>query len=116
MRHGCKRHKLSRAADQRKAVLRALTTSLFREKQISTTLSYAKAMSSVVDKLVKLARRGDLHARRQAAAYITDKIVVADVFGPTAERYKERNSGFTRIVKNGFRRGDNTELAIIQLV
>ncbi len=116
MRHGCKRHKLSRPADQRKAVLRALTTSLLREKQISTTLSNAKAMSAVVDKLITLARRGDLHARRQVASYVLDKAVVADVFSATAERYKDRSSGFTRIVKNGFRRGDNTALAIIQLV
>lgn len=117
MRHRCKRHKLSRPADQRKALLRSLATSLFREKQISTTLSNAKALSSVADKLVKLACRGDLHARRQAAAYLFDKAVLADMFDSVAKRYAGvRQSGFTRIVKNGFRRGDNSQLAIVQLV
>ncbi len=116
MRHRCRKHKLSRPADQRKALLRSLATNLLREKQLDTTLANAKAVASEIERLIKLACRGDLHAKRQAAAYIYDKDVVKDLFDTTAARYKDRKSGFTRILKNGFRRGDNTAKAIIQLV
>lgn len=116
MRHGKKFKRMGRPADQRKAALRALATALLREKQIDTTLSNAKAVAPVIDKMIGLARRGDLHARRQAASFIYDKAVVKDLFDAVAERYKDRNSGFTRIVKNGFRRGDNAPKAILQLV
>ena len=116
MRHKRKRNKLSRPADQRRAVLRGLATSLLREKQIDTTLSNARAVVSEIERLVRLALRGDLHAQRQAAAYIYDKEVVKDLFTNVAARYQDRKSGFTRIVKNGFRRGDNSAKAILQLV
>ena len=116
MRHRVKKNRMNRPADQRKAALRALATNLLREKQINTTLANAKAVAPEVEKLIGLARRGDLHARRQAAGFILDKDVVKDLFSSTADRYKEQASGYTRIVKNGNRRGDNAPLAIIQLV
>lgn len=107
---------MNRPADQRKAALRALATNILREKQINTTLANAKAVQPEVEKLIGLARRGDLHARRQAAAFIYDNEVVKDLFANTAERYKEQESGYTRIIKNGNRRGDNAPLAVLQLV
>lgn len=116
MRHGKKFKRMNRPADQRKAALRALATALLREKQINTTLANAKAVAPEVDKLITLARRGDLHARRQAASFIYDKDVVKDLFENVAERYKDQNSGFTRVIKNGVRRGDNAPKAILQLV
>lgn len=116
MRHKKKFKKMNRPADQRKAALRALTTALLREKQIDTTLANAKALVPEVEKMISLARRGDVHARRQAASFIYDKEVVKDLFEAVAERYKDQNSGFTRVIKNGFRRGDNAAKAIVQLV
>lgn len=116
MRHNRKRNRLSRPADQRKAALRALATNLLREKQINTTLANARAVVATIEKLVNLAKRSDLHALRQAAAILYDKEVLKDLFKNVAERYKDNKSGFTRIVKNGNRRGDNAPLAIIQLV
>lgn len=116
MRHQKKRNRLNRPADQRKAALRALTTALLREKQINTTLANAKALVPEAEKMISLAKRGDLHARRQAYSFIYDKDVVKDLFSAIAERYKDQQSGFTRIVKTGFRRGDNTATALVQLV
>lgn len=116
MRHKRKKRRMNRPADQRKAALRALATCLIREKQINTTLANAKAVVPEVEKMISLAKRGDLHARRQASSFIYDKDVVKDLFGEVAERYKEQGSGFTRVVKDGNRRGDNAPLAIVQLV
>ncbi len=116
MRHGRKVRRMNRPQDQRRAALRALATNLLREKSIDTTVANAKAVAPEIERLIKLARRGHLHARRQALAFIYDRDVVKDLFSATADRYKERNSGFTRIIKNGFRRGDNAPLAIMQLV
>jgi large subunit ribosomal protein L17 len=116
MRHRRKKGRMNRPADQRKAALRVLTTSLLREKQINTTLANAKAVAPEVEKVISLAKRGDLHARRQAAAFIYDKDILKELFGAVAERYQSQKSGFTRVVKAGFRRGDNAALAILQLV
>lgn len=117
MRHGRKLRRMGRPADQRKAALRALATNLLREKQINTTLANARAVAPEIEKLIGLACRGDLHARRQVASFIYDNMVVKDLFASTAERYKaKRSSGFTRIIKSGFRKGDNAPLAILQLV
>ena len=116
MRHGKKFKRMNRPADQRKAALRALTTALLREKQIDTTLANAKAVVPEVEKMISLARRGDVHARRQAASFIYDKEVVKELFSSVADRYKDQQSGFTRVVKNGNRRGDNAPKAIVQLV
>ncbi len=116
MRHRRKKNLLNRPRDQRIATLRALATSLIREKSLNTTLANAKAVAPAVEKLITLAKRGDLHARRQAAAFIYDNAVVQDLFSAVTERYQSRQSGFTRVVHNGFRRGDNAELAIVSLV
>lgn len=116
MRHKRKKRRMNRPADQRKAALRALATCLLREKQINTTLANAKALVPEVEKMISLAKRGDLHARRQASSFIYDKDVVKDLFAEVADRYKEQGSGFTRIVKDGNRRGDNAPLAVVQLV
>ncbi len=116
MRHRCKKRRMNRPADQRKAALRALATCVIREKQIDTTLANAKAAAPEIEKLITLAKRGDLHARRQAASFIYDKDVVKELFSVVAERYQNRSSGFTRVIKSGFRRGDNAPTAILQLV
>ncbi len=116
MRHRCKKNRMNRPADQRKAALRALTTCIIRDKEINTTFANAKAAAPEVEKLITLAKRGGLHAIRQAAAFIYDKDTVKELFTTVAERYKDRQSGFTRIVKVGNRRGDNAPLALLQLV
>jgi large subunit ribosomal protein L17 len=116
MRHAKRFKRMNRPADQRKAALRALATALLREKQINTTLANAKAVVPEVERLITLARRGGEHARRQAASFIYDKEVVKDLFDAVAERYKDQPSGFTRVVKNGVRRGDKAPKAIVQLV
>lgn len=116
MRHKKKRNRLNRPADQRKAALRSLTTSLLREKEINTTLSNAKALVPEAEKMITLAKRGDSHAKVQAASFIQDPSVVDDLFAAVADRYKDRTSGFTRIVKTGNRRGDNAPTALVQLV
>ncbi len=116
MRHNRKKNRMNRPADQRKAALRALATNLLREKQINTTLANARAALPEIEKLITLAKRGDLHAIRQAAAVLYDKAVLKDLFASVAERYKDKNSGFLRIVKNGNRRGDNAPLAILQMI
>jgi len=113
MRHQEKRHLLSRPADQRKAVLRSLTTALLRHDSIHTTEAKAKALAPVVEQMITLAKRGDLHARRQAAGYVYDKDVVKRLFDEIAPRFKERNGGYSRIVKTVPRRGDAAPMAII---
>ena len=116
MRHAKKKNRMNRPADQRKAALRALTTNLLREKSINTTLANAKAAAPEIEKMIGLAKRGDLHARRQALSFIYDKDVVEDLFANTAKRYENQASGFTRVVKAGLRKGDNAQLAVLQLV
>lgn len=141
MRHRVPGNRLSRPYDQRKALLRSLATELLRHDEIITTLSKAKALRSEAEKLITLAKKGQvvdretvakkakegdaesakkiaksLHCRRQVAAYLYDNDVVKKVFDETAPRYKERSGGYTRIIRAGFRRGDATEMAIIQLV
>lgn len=116
--------KLGRTADHREAMLRNMATSLIINGQIETTEMKAKELSSVVDKLITLAKRGDLHARRQAAAYVRD--VVADektgqtalqkLFTEIGPSYADRNGGYTRVVKTRMRRGDSAPMAIIELV
>jgi large subunit ribosomal protein L17 len=115
MRHQKKRHLLGRPADQRKAVLRALTTAALRHDRIETTEAKAKAAVSVIEEMITLAKRGDLHARRQAAAYIYEKEVVKRLFDEVGPRFKDRNGGYARIVKTAPRRGDAAPMAIISL-
>lgn len=122
--------KLQRTSEHRKALLRNLTTDLIVNGQITTTEAKAKEVRSTTDKMISLGKRGDLHARRQAAAYLRD--VVADVkedgdditvttalqkvFGELAEKYVDRNGGYTRIMKTMPRRGDGAQMVILQLV
>ena len=115
MRHQKKRHLLGRPADQRKAVLRSLTTSLLRHDKIETTEAKAKAVPSAVEEMITLAKRGDLHARRQVAGYVFEREVVKRLFDEVAPRFKNRNGGYSRIVKTVLRRGDAAPMAIISV-
>jgi large subunit ribosomal protein L17 len=115
MRHQKKRHQLGRPADQRKAVLRALTTALLKNDRIQTTEAKAKALRPVVEELITLAKRGDLHARRQVAGYVYEKDVVKRLFDEVAPRFTTANGGYSRIVKTTPRLGDGAPMAIISL-
>jgi large subunit ribosomal protein L17 len=116
MRHRCRVPKLGKPADQRKALLRSLTTELIRHGRITTTLVKAKAMRPEVEKMVTLAKSGTLAARRQALGYIYDKDLVHALFEAAPERYGSRQGGYTRVVRTVPRRGDNAEMAIIEMM
>jgi large subunit ribosomal protein L17 len=116
MRHRCRVAKLGKPADQRKALLRSLTTELIRHGRITTTLVKAKAMRPAVEKMVTLAKDGSLSARRQALGYIYDKDLVHNLFAEAPERYGSRQGGYTRVVRTVPRRGDNAEMAIIEMM
>ncbi|MBW4597164.1 MAG: 50S ribosomal protein L17 [Brasilonema angustatum HA4187-MV1] len=116
MRHRCRIKKLSKPADQRRALLRALTTELIRHGRITTTLARAKVVRSEVDKMITLAKEGSLAARRQAFGYIYDKQLVHALFEQVPTRYGNRQGGYTRILHTVPRRGDNSKMAIIELV
>ena len=116
MRHRKAGKKLGRDSSHRKAVLRNLITSLFRYEEISTTHAKAKALRPVAEKMITLAKRGDLHARRQALSYFMDKSVANKLFDQMRERFLDRQGGYVRILKAGHRIGDNAPLAIIQLL
>ncbi|MDD3149415.1 MAG: 50S ribosomal protein L17 [Candidatus Gastranaerophilales bacterium] len=144
MRHQCKRHKLGRPADQRKAVLRSLASSLFMYGEITTTMAKAKALKPYAEKIISLAKRGDVHARRQAGALIFDQntgrflnlesgkvfaskeeageakvveeTILRKLFSEIAQISENRNGGYTRILRMPPRRGDASEMALIQLV
>src|SRR6187401_3611379 len=116
MRHGKAHRKFSRRSDQRKALVQHLASALIKHEQVITTLPKAKDLRPVVEKLITLAKRGDLHARRQAIAQIKDVVLVGKLFAVLGPRYKERNGGYLRIMKAGFRFGDNAPLAVIEFV
>lgn len=116
MRHGIKGRKLGRTKSQRRALFANLAAALIKHEQIKTTLPKAKDLRPIVEKLITLGKRGDLHARRQALAYIYDEEVVKKLFAVLGERYKDRQGGYTRIIKAGNRYGDNAPVAIIELV
>lgn len=116
MRHRCKVKKLGKPADQRRALLRSLTTELIRHGRITTTLIRAKVLRSEVDKMITLAKDGSLTARRAALGYIYDKSLVHALFEQAPTRYANRQGGYTRILHTVPRRGDNAEMAIIELV
>jgi large subunit ribosomal protein L17 len=117
MRHGKNRHKLGRDTAHRKALLANLSKELIEHERIETTVAKAKAVKPEVEKLITLARRGDLHARRQALAALgQDKFVVYKLFEEIAPRYTERPGGYTRILKLGPRKSDATEMALLELV
>jgi large subunit ribosomal protein L17 len=116
MRHRCRVPQLSKPADQRRALLRSLTTELIRHGKITTTLARAKALRSEADRMITLAKDGSLAARRQAMGYIYDKQLVHALFEAAAERYGSRNGGYTRVVRTVPRQGDHSEMAIVELV
>lgn len=142
MRHQCKKHTLSKPQDQRKALLRSLATELFTHGEIKTTMSRAKALRPYAEEIISLAKRGDVHARRQAVKYIYDKelgkyidpatnevfdaapegkkvvaqTVLRKLFGQIGIKYSSRQGGYLRIYKLPPRRGDASEMALIQLV
>jgi large subunit ribosomal protein L17 len=108
--------KLGKPADQRRAMLRSLVTSLLKHGRIETTVPRAKEARVAAEHMITLAKRGDLHARRQAAAYVLDRDVVRDLFENIGPRYRDRAGGYTRILRTGFRQGDAAEMAILELV
>jgi large subunit ribosomal protein L17 len=115
--HGMGFNRLSRPADQRKALLRALTTEVIRHGRIRTTLVKAKALRPYVDHMITLAKKGTLHHRRQALSFVYDKDLVASLFEQAPERYADRNGGYCRVIKDELpRRGDSALMAVIELV
>ncbi len=116
MRHRKKVAKLGRNAAHRKAMLRNLATDLLRHERVTTTLSKAKAVRRVTERLVTLGKRDTLHARRHAARVIRDKDVLSKVFNELAPRYAERPGGYTRIIRLSARAGDRAEMAVIEMV
>ena len=116
MRHRRRVKKLSKPADQRRALLRSLATELIRNGRITTTMTRAKAVRGKVDKMITLAKDGSLSARRQALGYLFDKQLVHALFEQASSRYGDRNGGYTRIYHTVPRRGDNAQMAIIELI
>ena len=116
MRHGYGHRKLNRTAEHRKAMFANMACSLIEHEQIKTTLPKAKELRSYVDKLITLAKRGDLHARRLAAAQIRQDAAVKKLFDTLGGRYQDRQGGYTRVLRAGFRYGDMAPMAIIELV
>ena len=108
--------KLGRPTDQRRAMLRNLVTSFLKSGKIETTETRAKETKNLAEKMITLAKRGDLHARRQVLAFVTEEEVVNKLFDEVAPRYKERNGGYTRMYKMGPRRGDGAEMVILEFV
>ena len=108
--------KLGKPADQRRALLRGLVTSLLRHGRIQTTVPRAKEARVMAEHMITLAKRGDLHARRQALAYVLYPAVVRDLFQTIGPRYQERPGGYTRILRVGVRQGDAAPMAILELV
>jgi large subunit ribosomal protein L17 len=115
MRHLKSGRKLNRTSAHRKALLRNLVTSLLEHEQVRTTDAKAKELRRVADRMITLAKRGSLHARRQAAAYVRRRSVVSKLFGEMAERFRTRAGGYTRIVKLGPRHGDAAPMSVIEL-
>ena len=116
MRHGYAGRQFSRTKGHRRAMFANLANALLKHEQIKTTLPKAKDLRPYVEKLITLGKRGDLHARRQAAAKLRDDAVVAKLFSTLGPRYKARSGGYTRIIKAGLRYGDAAPMAIIELV
>ena len=116
MRHGNSGRKLNRTAEHRKAMFKNMAASLIEHEQIVTTLPKAKEIRPIVEKLVTLGKRGDLHARRQAISQVGSAELVSRLFATIAPRYANRNGGYLRIMKAGFRQGDNAALAVVEFV
>jgi large subunit ribosomal protein L17 len=116
VRHKITGRKLGRASGPRRAMFRIMVTDLLRHGAIKTTIAKAKEIGPIAEKMVTLGKKGTLHDRRQAGAFITDKTVLKSVFDDIAPRYKERSGGYTRITRLGVRAGDAAEMALIELV
>jgi large subunit ribosomal protein L17 len=116
MRHGIAHRKLNRTTTHRKAMLANMAASLIEHEQIVTTLPKAKELAPFMDKLITLAKRGDLHGRRQAMSKVRNEAQVKKLFDTLGDRYTERSGGYTRVLKAGFRHGDNAPMAVIELV
>lgn len=116
MRHGKSGRKLGRTSSHRQAMFRNMVTSLFEHERIVTTEKKAKELQPIAEKMITLAKRGDLHARRQALSYIQSKDVVAKLFDEIQNQFADRQGGYTRIIKTGVRQGDAAPMAIIELV
>ena len=116
MYHGRAKRRFNRTAEHRKAMFANMSQALIKHEQIVTTLPKAKDLRPVVEKLVTLGKRGDLHARRQAIAQIKDVALVRKLFDVLGPRYKERQGGYLRVLKAGFRFGDNAPMAVIEFV
>ena len=116
MRHGNANRKLNRTSAHRKAMFANMSAALIKHEQIVTTLPKAKELRPIVEKLITLGKRGDLHARRQAIAQMRDEDQVRKLFDVLGARYKDRQGGYVRILKAGFRYGDNAPVAVIEFV
>jgi len=116
VRHGYAGYKLKRDVGARRALLRNLVTSVIEEERVITTVTKAKAIKPLVDRMITLGKKDSLHARRQAAAFLETPAAVKKLFDKLATRFGQRNGGYTRIVRVGWRKGDGAEQAIIELV
>ena len=116
MKHRIKGKKLNRTSSHRKALFKNMAQAIIKHEQIITTLPKAKTMKPIVDKLITLGKKGNLHARRQAFSKLRDESMVAKLFGTLAPRYADRNGGYTRVLKAGYRYGDAAAMAVIELV
>ncbi|MDR3521578.1 MAG: 50S ribosomal protein L17 [Acidocella sp.] len=116
MRHGLSGRKLSVTSSHRAAMFRNMAVALIKHEQITTTLPKAKELRPVAEKLVTLAKRGDLHAKRQAFNQLRDETIVSKLFATLADRYKTRAGGYTRVLKAGMRFGDAADMAVIEFV
>jgi large subunit ribosomal protein L17 len=116
MRHGFAGRRFNRSSEHRKAMFSNMAQALIKHEQIITTLPKAKDLRPVVEKLITLGKRGDLHARRQAMAQVKDVALVKKLFDVLGPRYKDRSGGYTRVLKAGFRYGDNAAMAVIEFV
>src|ERR1700754_1210099 len=116
MRHGMSGRKFSRTSSHRQAMFENMAAALLKHEQITTTLPKAKDLRPVVEKLITLGKRGGLHCRRQALSQLQDETIVKKLFDVLGPRYKERNGGYTRVLKAGFRYGDSAPMAVIEFV
>ena len=116
MRHGFRGRRFNRTTEHRKAMFANMAAALIKHEQIVTTLPKAKDLRPVVEKLITLGKRGDLHARRLAMSKLRDETMVKKLFDVLGARYKDRNGGYTRVLKAGFRYGDNAPMAVIEFV
>ncbi len=116
MKHRVKGKKLNRTSSHRKALFKNMAQAIIKHEQIITTLPKAKTMKPIIDKLITLGKKGSLHARRQAFSQLRDNSIVSKLFGDLATRYAERQGGYSRVLKAGYRYGDAAAMAVLELV